>query len=93
MKTALEQIPIKDYVHGNQNFQWNLNMYSYENDPLYPKTFLTIEQIEVVQNRAKKMRAKMFLSILEGLFFSHVSKTQSPPKTQQIKLSSSKGFA
>lgn len=68
-------------------------MYSYENDPLYPKTYLTIEQIEAAQNRAKRLRAQMFLSMLEGLFANHMPTKNKPVENHQVQLSSSKGFA
>tara|TARA_Y100000588_G_scaffold385164_1_gene477880 strand:- start:428 stop:634 length:207 start_codon:yes stop_codon:yes gene_type:complete len=68
-------------------------VYSFENDPLYPKAYLTIDQIELAEKKAKRLRAKMFLSILERLFSSYISVKQAPAKKQQVRLSSNKGFA
>tara|TARA_B100000214_G_C23665148_1_gene489263 strand:+ start:92 stop:295 length:204 start_codon:yes stop_codon:yes gene_type:complete len=43
-------------------------MYSYRKDPLYPTADLTLNEIEISQNRAKKLRAHAFMSFINGLY-------------------------
>jgi len=43
-------------------------MYSYRNDPLYPTADLTLKEIEISQNRAKKLRAHAFMTLINGLY-------------------------
>ena len=39
-------------------------MCSYRKDPLYPTADLTLNEIEISQNRAKKLRAHAFMSFI-----------------------------
>ena len=43
-------------------------MYSYRKDPLYPTVDLTLKEIEISQNRAKKLRAHAFMTLINGLY-------------------------
>ena len=43
-------------------------MYSYRNDPLYPTADLTLKEIEIAQNRAKKLRAHAFMTLINGSY-------------------------
>lgn len=43
-------------------------MYSYRKDPLYPTVDLTLKEIEISQNRAKKLRADAFMTLINGLY-------------------------
>jgi hypothetical protein len=43
-------------------------MYSYRKDPLYPTVDLTLKEIEISQNRAKKLRAHAFMMLINGLY-------------------------
>ena len=46
-------------------------MYSYRNDPLYPTADLTLKEIEISQNRAKKLRAHAFMTFINALYENH----------------------
>jgi len=41
-------------------------MYSYRKDPLYPTADLTLKEIEISQNHAKKLRAHAFMTFING---------------------------
>ena len=43
-------------------------MYSYRKDPLYPTADLTLKEIEISQNRAKKLRARAFMTFINALY-------------------------
>ena len=43
-------------------------MYSCRTDPLYPTVDLTLEEIDISQNRAKKLRAHAFMTLINGLY-------------------------
>ena len=43
-------------------------MYSYRKDPLYPTVDLTLKEIEISQNRARKLRAHAFMTLINSLF-------------------------
>ena len=43
-------------------------MYSYRKDPLYPTADLTLKEIEISQNRAKKLRAHAFMTLINGFY-------------------------
>ena len=43
-------------------------MYSYRKDPLYPAADLTLKEIEISQNRAKKLRAHAFMTFINALY-------------------------
>ena len=43
-------------------------MYSYRKDPLYPTADLTLKEIEISQNRAKKLRARAFMKFINALY-------------------------
>ena len=43
-------------------------MYSYRKDPLYPTVDLTVKEIEISQNGAKKLRAHAFMTVINGLY-------------------------
>ena len=47
-------------------------MYSYRNDPLYPTADLTLKEIEISQNRAKKLRAHAFMTFINALYVKKV---------------------
>ncbi len=43
-------------------------MYSYRKDPLYPTADLTLKEIEISQNRAKKLRAHAFMTFINAFY-------------------------
>ena len=47
-------------------------MYSYRKDPLYPTADLTLKEIEISQNRAKKLRAHAFMTFINALYEKEV---------------------
>jgi len=57
-------------------------MYSYRKDPLYPTADLTLKEIEISQNRAKKLRAHAFMMFITGLYEKKVDNDN--PKTIQV---------
>ena len=58
-------------------------MYSYRKDPLYPTADLTLKEIEISQNRAKKLRAHAFMTFINALYEKKVDSDND--KTIQVQ--------
>ena len=68
-------------------------MYKYESDPLYQAHVLTLKEIEDANRRARKLRSLAFVNAVQNLFETREKPFAKTPKTIQMPLPSSKGFA
>ena len=68
-------------------------MYKYKSDPLYQSHVLTLIEIEDASRRARKLMSLAFMNAVQNLFETLEKPVAKTPKSIQMPLPSSKGFA
>ena len=91
--TALAKPPRQHYLPDIVSVLKETKMYKYKSDPLYQSHVLTLIEIEDASRRARKLRSLAFMNAVQNLYETLEKPVAKTPKSIQMPLPSSKGFA